>query len=209
MDEIRRKYKEAPVTISLIAICIIVYVISFLLYGVEMNVQEAVQFGAYNPLLVYSNHEYYRLLTANFIHFGIFHIVVNCVSLYNIGVFIEKVLKKKYIVLIFVSALCTSLLPYLLFLINGFGYNTISGGISGVIFGLIGALEALALKYKSVFKDIFKSLAPNLILMLVLSVAVPSISFSGHVSGLIGGFFCTLIILSVKPKNKKEDELIH
>lgn len=203
LNELKRKYKKAPLTCSLIGICIIVYMISFFLFGEEMNAYEGMVFGGYNPLYVYLNHEYYRLITANFIHFGLLHIAVNCYSLYGIGMFIEASLKpKKYVIVLLVSALATTGLPYLLFLMNGFEANTVSGGISGVIFGLIGALGALALKYKNIFMDIFKQLAPNVIMMLVISFLVPSISMSGHVSGLIGGFVATYIILHIRSKQK-------
>lgn len=203
-NELIKKYKKAPVTMGLITICVVVYLISFVLFGEEMNVYEGITMGGYNPMYVYFDNQYYRLLTANFIHFGLLHIAVNCYSLYGIGMFIEASLKpQKYAIVLLVSALATTGLPYLLFLINGFEANTVSGGISGVIFGLIGALGALALKYKNIFMDVFKQLAPNVILMLVISFVVPTISMSGHVSGLIGGFIATYIILNIKSKRKK------
>lgn len=204
LNELKKKYKKAPVTMGLITLCIVVYIISFFLFGEEMKVYEGILFGGYNPVYVYLKHEYYRLITANFIHFGLLHLAVNCYSLYGIGMFIEASLKpKKYAIVLFVSALTTTGLPYLLFLFNGFEANTVSGGISGVIFGLIGALGALALKYRNIFMDIFKQLAPNVILMLVISFVVPTISMSGHVSGLIGGFVATYVILHMRPKYKK------
>ena len=169
-----------------------------------MNVYEGMAFGGYNPVFVQLNHEYYRLITANFIHFGVIHIAVNCYSLYGIGMFIESSLKpKKYCIVLLISALATTGLPYLLYLINGFEANTVSGGISGVIFGLIGALGALALKYRDIFLDVFRQLAPNLLLMLFISVVVPSISLSGHVAGMIGGFIATYIILHIHTYKKK------
>lgn len=210
LKNIKEKYKRTPITVIIITICIIVYVISVVLFGSEMNTEQGLMFGGYNPMLVNEYHEYYRLLTANFIHFGLIHIAVNCYSLYGIGSFIEMALKKKYSIVLLVSALSTTGLPYLLYLINGFEQFTLSGGISGVIFGLIGALGALAIKYKDIFMDVFRQLAPNVILMLLLSFVVPSISLSGHVSGLIGGFVATYIVISIKPKKKdKYNDLLN
>ena len=197
------KYKRAPITMILIILCVIVYIVSVILYGLEMTAQEGIQFGGYNPQFVFYNHDYYRLLTANFIHFGFIHIAVNCYSLYGIGMFIETVLKdKKYLIVLVASCLATTGIPYLLYLFNDFGIGTVSGGISGVIFGLIGALAALALKYKEVFMDVFKQLAPNVILMLLISFMLPSISMSGHISGFIGGFISAYLVISIKPKKK-------
>ncbi|MEG0453580.1 MAG: rhomboid family intramembrane serine protease [Coprobacillus sp.] len=212
INEYLKNYKKYPVTIALMTVCVVVYIVSCLLYGLEMNANDGIAFGGFNPLYVLYENEYYRLITANFIHFGILHIAVNCYSLFGIGSFIERVLKtKKYIIVLIASALATTGLPFLLFLINGYGSMTISGGISGVIFGLIGALGALALTYKDVFLDVFKQLLPNVLLMLFISIAIPSISLSGHVSGLIGGFIATYIVLKikVKPKKNKYEDLLN
>lgn len=203
MNELLYKYKKSPITYSVIGICIVVYVVSVLVYGIEMSAYEGLTFGGYNPLLVAFGGDYYRLITANFIHFGLLHIVVNCYSMLGLGVFIENTLSRvEYIIILGVSALFTTLLPFVLFLINGFEANVVSGGISGVIFGLIGSLGALALYYKDVFMTVFKQLAPNVTMMLVISFIVPSISLSGHVSGMIGGFVATYIILKLKRKQK-------
>lgn len=203
MEQLIEKYKKSPITIGLISICVIAYIISVLLYGLTMNGEQGLQFGAYNPMFVSFGNQYYRLITANFVHFGLVHIAVNCYSLYGLGVFVESVLKtKKYLIVIIVSALTTTGLPYLLYLINGFESYVVSGGISGVIFGMIGAIAALALKYRDVFLSIFRQLAPNLILMLIISFLVPSISLSGHVSGFIGGFVSAYVLLNMKSKKE-------
>ena len=193
------QFKKAPITVSLIGICIIVYILSFFLFGEEMTAYEVLFFGGYNPVYVMVTHEYYRLFTANFIHFGFLHLAVNCYSLYGLGMFIEKSLDfKKYLILIIVTAFMTTGLPYIFYLLTGYGANVVSGGISGVIFGLIGALGALALHYHYIYMDIFKQLAPNVILMLVISFVIPSISLSGHLAGLVSGFICTYILLMFK-----------
>ena len=62
------------------------------------------------------------------------------------------------------------------------------GGISGAIFGLMGALLALAWKFKDVYAYLFKQISSSVLLMLLISILVPSISLSGHISGMIGGF---------------------
>ena len=206
LDRFLWKYKKFPITISLIVICILTYIVSFILFGEEMSALEGLYFGGFNSLYVYLSHEYYRFITANFIHFGFLHLAMNCYSLYGLGLFIENSLRfRKYLILIIMSALSTTGLPYLFYLLTGQGGNVVSGGISGVVFGLIGSLGALALHYRYIYMDIFKQLAPNIILMLLISLIVPSISLSGHLAGLIGGFVCTYILLKVK----HQKHLIH
>lgn len=205
MNNIKRYFKKSPVTFSLITICVVCYVISFIRYGIEMSAMEGLEFGGYNPLYVYFNHEYFRIITSQFIHFGLMHLLMNCYSLYGIGMFIESVFSKnKFIIITISSLIATTGIPYLLFLINGFEANVVSGGISGVVFGMIGALAALAIVYKDVFLHVFKQLSSNLILMLIISFIVPSVSLSGHLSGFIGGFISTYIIIYLKNKKTKK-----
>lgn len=199
-----KDFKQYKVTYSLIGICIIVYIISVLLYGIEMTSYDAIEFLGYNPMIVYVEHSYYRLITANFIHFGILHIVVNCYSLYNVGPFMERILGfRDYLIVVLSSMISTTFIPYILFFINGFGYNSVSGGISGVICGLLGSLGAMALLLKGQFKDVFKSVLPSIVLMIFMSVGFDDISLSGHLCGMIGGFISTFILIKMRMNRKR------
>lgn len=205
MNNINIYFRKNPITSVLIAACVIVYFISFIRYGIEMSALEGIEFGGYNPLYVFVYNEYYRIISSQFIHFGILHLLMNVYSLSGIGSFIESVFSKKSFLIIVISSLLTTTgLPYMLFLINGFEATTVSGGISGLVFGMIGSLGALAIVYKDIFMRIFKQLSSNLILMLIISFVVPSVSLSGHLSGLIGGFVSTYIIIYFKNKKIKE-----
>ena len=205
MNNIYKYFKRSPITSFLIAICIIVYLISFLRYGIEMNALEGIEFGGYNPIYVYAFNEYYRIITSQFIHFGLMHLLMNVYSLYGIGSFIESAFSRKNFMIITISSLlATTGIPYILFLINGFEANTVCGGISGLVFGMIGSLGALAIIYKNIFMRVFKQLSTNLILMLVISFLIPSVSLSGHLSGLVGGFVSTYIIINLKNIKRKE-----
>lgn len=104
-----RKYKDCIITYVLMGICIIVYLYTTLRYGVEMSAMEGIEVGGFNPLYIYYDHEYFRFITANFIHFGLMHIFCNIYSLYNLGILMEKILKKKkYAIVIIVSMLSTT-----------------------------------------------------------------------------------------------------
>ncbi len=204
MKDCLENLKKSPITSLIIAICMVIYLISFFKFGYEMDVSEAIDFGAYNGLLVYYYNEYYRILSSNFIHFGAIHLFVNCYSLSGIGGFIERIFDKaEYAIILLCSALSTTGISYILFLLFKFEANTISGGISGVIFGVIGSLLALAIIYKDVFMKIFKSLIPNLAAMFLLSIVVKEISLFGHLFGMIGGFVSTYIILLIKIRKNK------
>ena len=182
-----RKYKDCIITYVLMGICIIVYLYTTLRYGVEMSAMEGIEVGGFNPLYIYYDHEYFRFITANFIHFGLMHIFCNIYSLYNLGILMEKILKKKkYAIVIIVSMLSTTCFSYLLFLLFNSGTNSVMGGISGVIFGLIGSLLALAILYKDIYSYLFKQIA----------------TLSGHIGGMLGGFVTTIILEKINIKKK-------
>ena len=84
------------------------------------------------------------------------HIFCNCYSLLNFGSVMEYLLgQKRYAIVMIASMLATTIFPCALYLINGSGANSVMGGISGAIFGLMGALLALAMKFKSVYAYVF------------------------------------------------------
>ena len=198
-----REYKIYKITYFLMAVNVITYLYTSLKYGLSMSAMQGIQVGGFNPLYVYYYHEYYRMITANFIHFGLMHIFCNVYSLYNLGMLMEKILKeKKYIIVIVVSMISTTLFSYLLFLLFNIGTNSVMGGISGVIFGLIGSLLALAILYKDIYSYLFKQIATSVLLMFFISVAIPSISLSGHIGGMLGGFVTTIILEKINIKKK-------
>lgn len=210
-------YKKYPITFGIIGACVIIYLYTSLTCSFDMTASQGYTMGGYMPLAILVNHEYFRLLTANFIHFGISHILMNMISLYNIGPFMESVYGKgRYIVLIVASCLGTTGIPYLCYvLFDRYGASglTVSGGASGIILGLLGGLCCLAVFYKGLFKQAFSSVLPSLILMLVISFTVPSVSLSGHLGGFIGGFIATKILIQLKPyylwkyTSKKDEDM--
>lgn len=195
-------YKKYPVTAVVVSVCILVYIYTTFKYSFDMTGQQGIESGGFNPILVVYFKQYYRLITANFIHFGLMHIFCNCYSLINLGSVMEYLLgQKRYGIVLGVSAASTTLLPCLYFLFTGNGANSVMGGISGAIFGLMGALLALAVKFKDVYAYLFKQISSSVLLMLLISFLVPSISLAGHVSGMIGGFIAMLLIIRFMPLN--------
>lgn len=208
-------YKKSPITFIVIAICVVVYLYTTYRFSGFMTAFEALQVGALHPLWVIERHQYYRLFTANVLHFGFMHIFLNCYSLYTIGAMmgLEQTLKtKRYLFIIIVSMLFTTGVPCILYMMFSIGSHSVMAGLSGVIFGLIGAMSALALYYRGQYLQVFKQIYQSVIAMLIISVLVPSISLVGHVAGMFGGFIAMFIIIKwnkIIRKQPKEETLIH
>ena len=193
-------YKKYPITSAVIGMCVVVYIYTTLKYGFEMNAYQGIESGGFNPVLVIHYKDYYRLISANFIHFGLMHIFCNCYSLLNFGAVMEYLLGQRRYCIVFISSmLATTVIPCILYLINGSGISSIMGGISGAIFGLMGALLALAMKFKDIYAYLFKQISSSVILMLAISFLVPSISLVGHISGMVGGFIAMLFVIKFMP----------
>ncbi|MFF1302734.1 rhomboid family intramembrane serine protease [Streptomyces sp. NPDC058307] len=135
--------------------------------------------------------EWYRLLTGAFLHlpptggtFGILHIVMNMVSLWNIGRVVEVQLGRlRYVVLYLLSALGGSVLVLLV------APTQPTLGASGAIFGLGAAYYVMARRLGADMAQVNRFMA-GLLLWLLISAGLTS--WQGHLGGLLAGAFVTL-----------------
>ncbi len=123
--------------------------------------------------------EYYRLITSAFMHYGILHLLFNMWALYVIGPPLERWLGRlRFGALYGLSALGGSVLVYLLAPIGA-----ATAGASGAVFGLFGATFVVAKRLNLDVRWVVILIAINL----VMTFTVPSISWQGHVGGLLTG----------------------
>ena len=76
-------------------------------------------------------HEWWRLVTSGFIHFGVFHILMNMLLLFQLGMLLERAIGSTRLALMYVASLLAGSLGVLLVDSGG-----ITGGASGAVFGL-------------------------------------------------------------------------
>lgn len=144
--------------------------------------------GAMFPFAVLEDREYYRLLTSAFVHFGIQHLVNNMIMLVCLGSYLERALGMvKYGVFYFTAAVGSSLISMAHMLHTG--DIAVSGGASGVVFGIIGALLYLVIRNKGQFEDLTM---PRFLIMIALSLyygfSTAGVDNAAHVGGLAVGF---------------------
>lgn len=187
------KPKKNIITISLIAINVLIYAY-MLLFGQYENMIN--MFAVYGPYIVRYN-EYYRLITGIFLHGDILHLLFNCYALFVIGSQIENFMgKTKYLIIYFVSAITGSLLSILL-------TKGVSIGASGAIFGLMGSLLYFGYHYRVYLGTVLKSqIIPLIVINLIIGFASSGIDNFAHIGGLIGGTLATLAV-GVKYKSTK------
>lgn len=142
------------------------------------------------PSSVIQNHEYYRMLTAAFLHINGLHIAVNMVSLASLGTFVEREIGPTRYLIVYFFSLFASSLAVVLFSTP----DLPTLGASGAIFGIFGALFAIGFKYGPPGMELIKANLGILAFNLVFTFAVSYISKQAHVGGLIAGFAITLAI---------------
>src|SRR5579862_2908900 len=123
--------------------------------------------------------EWWRLITAAFLHYGPLHLGLNMLSLYFAGSILEQVIGRwRYLLVYLVSGLAGSAGALLI------TPNSPTAGASGAIFGVLGAL--LVLERRGVIHSGGQILM-WIVLNLVLTFSIAGISIGGHIGGLLAG----------------------
>jgi membrane associated rhomboid family serine protease len=130
--------------------------------------------------------DWWRLLTAAFLHGSILHIGFNMFVLYVVGGAVENFMGAgRYLALYLVSGLAGSAGALVV------NPTALTVGASGAIYGIFGAL--LIIEYSQT--GTLAGQAMTLIAInLAISFTIPGISWGGHIGGLIGGILATLAI---------------
>ncbi|MFX1555700.1 MAG: rhomboid family intramembrane serine protease [Promethearchaeota archaeon] len=166
-------FKKARLTFTLIVLNVVFF---FVIY---FNFEIFYLFVQINDRIL-NNFEYWRLLTAIFVHGNPLHLFSNMFGLLLFGTFVESSLPKyKYLIIFFCSGLIGNLFS-LLFLPG----NIISLGASGAIFGLIGTSFLMVAMQED--KSLL-FLGTLYVILFLLSSFSPGINIYAHFFGLIGG----------------------
>lgn len=191
------KPKKNIITISLVAINVIIYLAMILFNQYDNTINS---FAVYGPF-IFKYNEYYRLITGAFLHANFVHLILNCYSLYVIGSQIENFMGKwKYLIIYFVSAITGSMLSALL-------SDGASIGASGAIFGLMGSLLYFGYHYRVYLGNVLKSqIIPLILLNLLIGFITPGIDNFAHIGGLVGGALATVAV-GVKYKSTKFERI--
>jgi len=189
------EFKRYPLTYTIIVLNVIVYLFTALMSGslIDIDPRVLVKLGAlYGPLTI-ADGQWWRLLTAMFLHGGMTHLLMNMYSLYLIGRGAEQYFSKAaYLSLYLFSGLFGGLVSLYVH------PNAVGVGASGAIFGIFGALAGFFLAHRdrigTYTKAFMKDFAVVLGLNFFIGVAIPSVDMSAHIGGLITGLIGGYIV---------------
>jgi rhomboid protease GluP len=175
----------------LLAINIVVFAVPWLLGLLGVRVaglppDNLVLFlGAKDNQAIAQGGQYYRFLTAMFLHAGLLHIGFNAYALYILGPETERIYgTARFLALYFIAGLAGGIASYAL-------NPGDAVGASGAIFGLIGGLAAFYYVARGLLGEISRRQLGSLITVIMINLFIgfssPVIDNTAHIGGLIGG----------------------
>ena len=201
---------EAPVTTALLIANVLMLGVSWLsfaamgegggltiLWGLVGDPQ--FRLGATYPLLIFFRHEWWRLVTAMFLHAGLVHIGFNMMGLMQFGPALEELYgSARYLFLYVVSGA----FGFLLSAVTGH----FSLGASGALLGLVGATLAITSKRGGAYmRDLRSRLITSVAILFLLGFSgFMAMDNLAHGGGLAAGFVLGKIFVDRKPMNVKE-----
>ena len=189
---VERKQK-AVITTALIGMNAVIFVVLMML-GKTEDTYFILEHGAMYEPYVIEGHEYYRLVTSLFLHFGISHLMNNMVMLGALGWNLElEIGKIRFFLIYFLSGMGGNVCSLIYHVKEG--TYVISAGASGAVFGLMGALVCAALQRRGYIGRLNKR---GLIFMVILSLyfglTSTGVDNAAHIGGLICGFLLQVIL---------------
>ncbi len=192
-----RSGADAPtLTYILIGICVVAYIGGTAggasLTGSGIGGSTLVTEGALSRVAI-ADGEYWRLVTAGFLHAGFFHLLFNMFSLYILGTMLEPAIGRVRFALIYFVSLLAGSFGALLIETNP---NALTVGASGAIFGLMSA-AVIVMRNRGI-NPMESGLGLWIGLNLLLTFTIPNISIGGHIGGLIGGAITALVLFDLR-----------
>ncbi len=200
---------DAPVTTALLIANLLMFGVSWIatasqgegggiriLWG--MGGEASYRLGASFPYSIYIRHEWYRLITAMFLHGGLIHIGFNMMSLMQLGPALEELYgSARYFFLYVVTGAIG-------FLISA-AFGNYSLGASGALLGLVGAMLAVTTKRGGSFmRELRSRLVSSIVILFMLGFAGMGLDNTAHFAGLASGFVIGKLFADRQPMNVRE-----
>lgn len=179
----------------------IINIIYFLYLDLTGSSEDAAYMLAHGAMYVPAvlDGEYYRLLTAVFMHFGIQHLVNNMLTLFIFGRFMEQAMGKlRYLLFYLICGIGANLVLVAWYLIQndpGVATGVVSAGASGAIFGIAGGLLYMVIVNRGRLETLStRQMALIIIFSLYLGFRSAETNNLAHIAGVVIGFIAAVFI---------------
>ena len=188
-ETIFRQLRIAPAVTLLI-------LLNFTMFGVEFHRQALTnpivlhRLGELDVNAIVGQGEFWRLLSALFLHYGWVHLAVNLLALYVIGPPLEEILGPTRFAFCYLSSGIGSTAGVTVLTLTGILHPAPLVGASGCVMGIVGAWAGILLRHRHLWQA--RQRLFNILLIIVIQflfdVFTPQVSTSAHLCGLITGF---------------------
>ena len=187
----RQNLKNCYITVSILVVLFLVFLIETAIGGSE-NIYVLMKLGAMKNDAIVIGNQWWRLFTAQFLHIGIMHLISNAVMIYYLGVYMETIIGHwRFLAIYLLSGIGGNLLS-----LAWGNDHAISAGASTALFGLFGAMTAIALQNRA--NPILVYLGRQSFWLALINIGLdlfaPNIDIPGHIGGFITGFLIAVIL---------------
>ncbi len=148
--------------------------------------QTLLLFGAKYAPLIHAG-QWWRLITAGFLHAGFFHIAMNSWALWVLIGEVEQFYGTSRLIVAYVFSTFTGFLLSLLW------SRSLSLGASAACYGLIGIMLAMGLRRKDPLSLAVRAYYRQWVVFGLLLSLLPGVDIAAHIGGLAGGFLVGLV----------------
>lgn len=193
----RHSQPASPITKIIIVLNVIGFAIEFFVGALQDKTLLFELGAAYAPAI--RNGDWWRLLTAQYLHFDILHLGCNMIGLMALGPFVEAVLGKiRVFALYTICGACGMLAVTMLGSIGMTNPDSLLIGASAGVLGLVGITGGIFARLhfsgrSAVAAKQLKAIGQILALQMVFDFMVPQVSSTAHLGGAITGFLLGLI----------------
>jgi rhomboid protease GluP len=205
---------DSPVTTVLLVANILMFGVSWLaitaagsggglsiLWG--MGGETIYRLGASHPYPVFFQHEWWRLVTAMFLHGGLIHIGFNMMALMQFGPALEELYGSARYLFFYVVTGAFG------FLVSA-GLGNFSLGASGAILGLVGLMLAITTKRGGAYmRELRSRLVSSVVILFVLGFMGMGMDNYAHGAGLAAGFGLGKLFADRQPMNSRERQIAY
>ncbi|MBI3470872.1 MAG: rhomboid family intramembrane serine protease [Candidatus Solibacter usitatus] len=166
----------------------------------DPDLRTLLRFGAKYPPYILFRGEWWRLVTAGFLHGGVLHILFNSWAMYDLGATVEEFYgTSRFLVLYFLATIGG-------YLASTYWSGSVSVGASAGLFGLIGAMIALGVGSQTSMGAAIKAMYLRWAVYGLLWGLLPGfrVDNAAHIGGLATGFVCAY--LSGTPRRQSSEQ---
>lgn len=193
----------APVAATLLVAAIAAMYATTLIWGREVGLVHGMavsphplaftRFGDLDTELVQQG-EWWRLVTAMFLHVSVLHAIFNVLSLYSVARFLEEVLGTAKTLALYLGLGLAASLASFAWHAYRYPYAGNSAGASGAICGLIGVAIGVSLRRRNVARHLRGHYLGWAAWIIVLGLSSWQIDNAAHIGGLVPGVLVGLLV---------------